>query len=108
MRFEITCSQRGCVSEVEAEAAPELCPVCRNPLLEGNAVDVTEQRPVRLEGASLAESAEGQDGHQEEDGPQPATASEAHQVAEPEKSASASDQVDRGSFPTVRRPGRSR
>lgn len=36
--FDINCSQRGCVSTSEGESAPRLCPVCRNPLLKGNAV----------------------------------------------------------------------
>lgn len=52
MRFEISCSQRGCSSEVGAEWAPELCPICGHPLLAGDVVDITEAKPVRLEASA--------------------------------------------------------
>lgn len=41
--FKIECGQRGCICEVEADGAPELCPVCNNPLLEGNVVEKKEE-----------------------------------------------------------------
>lgn len=40
--FRITCSQRGCTSRVEAAVAPALCPVCENPLLEGDVAEIPD------------------------------------------------------------------
>lgn len=49
--WTITCSQRGCVSALDAEREPKKCPVCRNPLLKGNAVRAMSSEPVTMPGA---------------------------------------------------------
>ncbi len=54
--WAIHCSQRGCMSMLEGTKAPRLCPVCRNPLLKGNAVAAPDaSEPVTMPGADDAE-----------------------------------------------------
>lgn len=41
--WDVMCSQRGCVSKValhEELGAPRACPVCANPLVEGDAIRI--------------------------------------------------------------------
>lgn len=47
IRFTAHCSQRGCSSEGDAAYAPDLCPICRNPLLPGDLL-VTPLVPVEV------------------------------------------------------------
>lgn len=52
--FKIKCSQRGCQSTSSGDKAPKLCPVCANPLLKGDAVEVKKKpdAPVSTGGTS--------------------------------------------------------
>lgn len=38
MKFTTNCAQHGCVAEGEGKKPPTLCPICKNPLLEGGVV----------------------------------------------------------------------
>jgi hypothetical protein len=55
--WAIKCSQRGCVSTSDAQRAPARCPVCRNPLVKGDAAQGASSEPQS--GASALEQSEG-------------------------------------------------
>lgn len=42
MKYITHCAQRGCSGEVESSKPPKLCPVCRNPLLDGGVTPIKE------------------------------------------------------------------
>lgn len=60
MTFRIHCSQRGC--ESTAKTAPKLCPVCKNPLLSGDAQDESKNAPPD---STTDQPQENQDGNEE-------------------------------------------